>query len=122
MLSLDAAARQKLYVPMASLGVNTYFEFPFVFPGNEIESIYNDASLNPDDLAMLKRLVYSNSGAKQLSDYPFLLCKIPTLERRVAMARSMSRESAVIAGLSIRPDTDIDKIAAYWGTCRTSIS
>ena len=115
LLSLDADARQKLYIPMAGLGVNTYFNFPFVFPGDEIESIYHNASLNPDDLALFKRLVYSNGGAKQMSDYPFLLGKIPTLERRVAMARSMSRQSAVIAGLSIRPDTDIDKIAGYWG-------
>ena len=116
LLSLDADTRQKLYIPMASLGVNTFFEFPCVFPGNEIESIYNDSTLNPDDLALFKRLVYSNGGAKQLSDYGFLLDKIPTRERRVAMAQSLSRQSAVIAGLSIRPDTDIDKIAAYWGS------
>jgi hypothetical protein len=115
LLSLDADARRKLYIPMAGLGVNTYFDFPFIFPGDEIESIYHDASLNPDDLALFKRLVYSNGAAKQLSDYPFLLGKIPTLDRRIAMAQSLSRESAVIAGLSIRPDTDIDKIAAYWG-------
>jgi hypothetical protein len=116
LLSLDADARQKLYVPLASLGVSTFFDYPCIFPGNGIESIFNDASLDPDDLAMLKRLVYSNGGAKQLSDYPFLLGKIPTLERRVAMAQSLSRQSAVIAGLFIRPDTDIDKIAAYWGS------
>ena len=115
LLSLDAAARRNLYVPLAGLGVNNYFEFPFIFPGDEIESIYSDPRLNPDDLAMLKRLMYSNGGAKQLSDYPFLLNKIPTVERRIAMSQSMSRQSAVIAGLSIRPDTDIDKIAAYWG-------
>ena len=115
LLSLDAADRQKLYIPMAGLGVNMFFEFPCIFPDDEIESIYHDASLNPDDLALLKRLVYSNGNAKQLSDYQFFLRKIPTLERRVAMARSLSRQSAVIAGLSIRPDTDIDKIAAYWG-------
>ena len=41
--------------------------------------------------------------------------RIPTLQRRVAMTASISRQSAVLARLYIRPDTDIDKVAAYWG-------
>jgi hypothetical protein len=32
------------------------------------------------------------------------------------MARSLSRQSAVFAGLVITPDTDIDKLASYWGS------
>jgi hypothetical protein len=71
--------------------------------------------LNPEDVALFKQLVYLNGDAHQLVDYQFLLGKIPTEERRVALARSMSRQSAVLAGLAIKPDTDIDKIAAYWG-------
>ena len=50
-----------------------------------------------------------------MPDYAALLNKIPTIERRVAMARALSRQSAVFAGLVIKPDTDIDKLAAYWG-------
>ncbi len=44
--------------------------------------------MNPDDVAMFKQLVYSNGDAKQLSDYQFLLGKIPTLERRVGHGAS----------------------------------
>jgi hypothetical protein len=114
LLSLDAATRGKLYAALACRNVNVYFGYPFIFPGDSIESIYADTRLNPVDAALLKRLVYANGGAKQLSDYELLLCQIPTLERRVAMSRSLSRQSAVFAGLVIKPDTDIDKIAAYW--------
>jgi hypothetical protein len=43
-----------------------------------------------------------------------LLNKIPTLVRRVALTSALSRQSAVLARLMVRPDTDIDKIASYW--------
>ena len=50
-----------------------------------------------------------------MSDYELLLQKIPTIERRVAMAKALSRQHAVFAALAVNADTDIDKIAAYWG-------
>jgi hypothetical protein len=115
LLSLDAETRRKFYLALAGQGVNLYLDFPFIFPGNSVESIYADSRLNADDVAVLKKLVYANGDARQLSDYCALLCQIPTVERRVAMARALSRQSAVFAGLVIKPDTDIEKIAAYWG-------
>ncbi|MDR3457766.1 MAG: hypothetical protein P4N60_10000 [Verrucomicrobiae bacterium] len=115
LLSLDGPVRAKLYIALAGSGVNLYLDYPYIFPGNVIESIYNDSRVNPEDLALFKQLIYLNGSVSQLSDYPFLLTKIPTAERRVALARSMSRQSAVLAGLVINPDTDIDKIASYWG-------
>ncbi|HTB85847.1 MAG TPA: hypothetical protein VK742_19540 [Candidatus Sulfotelmatobacter sp.] len=119
LLSLDDDTRGKLCVALAGLGVNLYFDYPYIFPGNVIDSIYNDSRVNAEDLALLKKLTYLNGGVHQLSDYNFLLTKIPTVERRVALARSMSRQSAVLAGLVIKPDTDIDKLASYWGSLPT---
>jgi hypothetical protein len=48
-----------------------------------------------------------------------LLGEIPTAERRVKLTQALSRQSAVLARLAIQPDTDIDKIAAYWGRMPT---
>lgn len=115
LLSLDAVTRGKLYIALAGRDINTFFSYPYIFPGDSIESIYADTRQNPDDVALLKRLVYHNGNAWQLSDYELLMCQIPTIERRVAMARALSRQSAVFAGLHITPDTDIDKLASYWG-------
>ena len=80
-----------------------------------LDAIYASTRLHPDDVATLKKLVYANGSVWQLSDYPALLCQVPTMKRRVALARVLSRQSAVFAGLVIKPDTDVDKIAAYWG-------
>jgi hypothetical protein len=114
LLALDSATRGKLYLALAGRGVNLYLDYPYIFPNDNINSIYASPQLNADDLALLKQLVYANGAAWQMSDYDLLLGKIPTLERRVAMARALSRQHAVFAGLAIKPDTDIDKIAAYW--------
>ena len=115
LLSLDAGTRSKLYLALIGLGVNLNIDYPFIFPGDTLKSICADARLNPDDVAVLKRLVYANGEVQQMSDEAVLLNRIPTVERRAAMAHALSRESAVLAGLVIKPDTDIDKIASYWG-------
>ena len=115
LLSLDNKTRGKLYPALAGLGVNLYLDYPYIFPAGGIHAIYENPRLQPDDVALLKQLVYANDGAMQLADYPALLGRIPTVERRIALARALSRQPAVFAGLVIKPDTDIDKIAAYWG-------
>ncbi len=115
LLSLTPEQRHKLYPALAGSGVNLYLDFPYIFPGDDLQSIVTDARLNPDDVALLKRLVYPNGTAQQLADYAFLLEKIPTVERRVALTRAVSRQSAVLARLAVQPNTDIDKIASYWG-------
>jgi len=119
LLSLDAKTRGQLYLGLTGLGVNTYIDNPYIFPSDHINSIYADAHLNPADVALLKKLIYENGSARQMSDYQFLLTQIPTVERRVEMARALSRQVAVFAGLVIRPDTDIDKLAQYWSTVST---
>ncbi len=115
LFSLTPANRQQLYPALTGFNINLYLDYPYIFPADTIESIYADARLQSEDVDLLKKLVYPNGGAQQLADYLFLLNQIPTVERRVALARAMSRQSAVLAGLSIKPDSDIDKLAAYWG-------
>ncbi len=115
LLSLAPTQRQKLFTSLAGSGVDRFIDYPYIFPGDDIASVFADSRLNPEDLALLKQLVYPNGTAQQLSDYAFLLEKIPTIERRTAMTQALSRQSAVLARLSVTPDTDIDKIAAYSG-------
>ena len=114
-LSLDASTRQNLCAGLAGLGVNEHLDFPLFFPQKIIQSIYADDQLAAEDVECLKKLTYLNGDVTMLANYQTLMEQIPTPERRVAMARALSRQAAVFAGLSIKPETDIDKIAAYWG-------
>lgn len=115
LLSFTPEQREKFFTVVAGQGVNLYWDFPYIFPDDEFEKICASGQLNPDDVKLLKKLAYPHGAATQLSDYLFLLEKIPTVERRTKMTQALSRQSAVLARLAIQPDTDIDKIAGYWG-------
>ncbi len=115
LLSVKPEIRRKLYGALYGLGVGMYFDYPFIFPKDSIETIYADDRLNPEDAALLKQLVYPAVNSVRLTDYNLLLRKIPTPERRAMMAKVLSLQPAVMARLCVRPDSDIDKIAAYWG-------
>ena len=96
-------------------GSECYFDFPFIFPKDSLETLYADDRLHPVDVALLKQLVYPALNAVRLADYDLLMRKIPTPERRVMMAKVLTLQPAVLARLCVRPDSDIEKIAAYWG-------
>jgi len=113
--SMSPATRARLYQAMRGLAVNVYFDWPYYYPKDSIELVYGDAHVHPDDLALFKKLVYNGKDAWRFSDFEALMGRVPTLERRVAMAASLSRQAAVVVRLCVRPDTDIDKVAAYWG-------
>ena len=115
LLSLDSATRGRLYTGLAGQKINLNIDYPFIFRAS-MESIYADKRLNPDDVSLLKHLVYANGGDWQLSNCLLLMSQIPTADRRLVMTRLLTRQSAVFAGLHITPDTDIDKLASYWGS------
>lgn len=114
LLSLSPQQRQKLYLALAGSNVNLYIDFPYIFPGNQFDKLCASGQFLPDELALIKQLAYANDGSTQLSDYDFLLQKIPTVERRTKVSQLLSQQTAVLTRLSIQGDTDIDKIAAYW--------
>jgi len=114
-LSLSPETHTKLCKALYGKAINTYLDYPYFFPDGTIESIYGDERLQPEDVALLKRLAHRNGDATRLSDYEMLIQGIPTVQRRKAMSQVLSRQPAVLAALVIRPDTDIDKVAGYWG-------
>src|ERR1035437_354621 len=83
-LSLRPETRARLYDALRGLDVSPYLEWPFYFPKDTIKSVFADARLHPDDLALLKKLVYDGNDAWRLSDFETLMGRIPTVERRIA--------------------------------------
>ncbi len=115
LLALKPETRQQLYGALYGRNVETYMDYPFIFPADSIETIYADNRLQPDDVAMLKQLVYPATNAVRLTDYNLLLRKIPTAPRRAMMAKVLSLQPAMLARICVGPNSDIDKIASYWG-------
>jgi hypothetical protein len=115
LLSLTPEVRGQLYGAMYGMGVAEPIDFPLVFSKHNIEKIYSDPRLNAQDAALLKRLIYPASDSERFSDYQLLQRRLPTPERRVTVMKLLSIQPAVLVRLRVRPDSDIDKIAAYWG-------
>ena len=115
LLSLTTETRAKLYNSLFGIGLGSFFDFPMIYPSKSIETVYRAPELNSDDVRLLKQLVYSSSNSDRLSDYNLLLRKIPTAERRMMMAKALSIQPAVLARLRVTSDSDIEKIATYWG-------
>jgi len=113
--SLRPETRERLYRALRGFDVNVYLDWPYYYPRHSIESVLADSRPHPDDLALFKHLLYGNKEAWRFSDFETLMGRIPTLERRVAMTAALSRQPGVLARLCIRPNTDLDKVAAYWG-------
>jgi hypothetical protein len=113
--SLRPETRDRLYGAIRGLNVITYLDSPYYYTKDQLEQIEGDPRVHPDDLALFKQLVYGGSDVRRFSDYETLMGRIPTLERRVGVAVSLSRQSAVFARLCIRPEADIDKVVLYWG-------
>ena len=113
--SLSPETRQRLYLAMRGMEVSPFIDSPFYYPRDTINLVYRDTRAHPDDLALFKQLVYGSQNAWRFSDYSTLMLKIPTLPRRIAISASISRQAAILARLWIRPDTDVEKVAAYWG-------
>ncbi len=115
LFSLRPETRSRLYDTIRGLDVNGYIGWPYCFPRDTVEAVFRDPCLHRDDLALLKQLLYAGKDGWRFADFRMLMRKIPTLERRVAMAASLSCQSAVLVRLCIRPDTDLDALAGYWG-------
>ena len=113
--SLKTETRDRLYNAMRGLEVNVYLDWPYYYPRDTVESVFADTRPHPDDLALFKQLVYGGKDAWRFTDFETLMGRIPTLERRVTMTAALSRQPAVLARLCIRPNTDLDQMAAYWG-------
>ena len=114
-LSLNSETRDRLYSAMRGLDVNVYLDWPYFYPRDTVKLVLADTRPHPDDLALFKQLVYEGKDAWRFTDFETLMGRIPTLERRVMMTASLARQPAVMARLCIRPNTDIDQVATYWG-------
>jgi hypothetical protein len=94
--------------------VNHYMQFPFCFPGKSFDVFLERERGNPG-LAMVKQLLYPRGGAQCFSDFEMVIRSLSSDAERVALAKALSRQSAVLLRVRVRPETDLDRLLGYWG-------
>jgi hypothetical protein len=113
-ISLTPQTRAKLYHELGRSPENQHMRFPFCFSGASFEDIFATNKVSATVTATVKKLMYPRGNLQCFSDYELVLQQIPDKEEQMRLLRAISSESAVMAGVRIRPDTDIEKLLGYW--------
>jgi hypothetical protein len=114
-LSLSPTVRAQLYHELGRFPENHYMQYPFCFPGQTFGAMAAESKLDETTLGTLRKLLYPRGEAQCFSDFEFVMRQLPSDNDRVHLVQALSRQKAVIVGLHVRPDSDIDKLVGYWG-------
>ena len=115
LLGMTTASRSKLYAFLAKVPGNHYMQYPFCYPQKTFEQWFGNGAKDDRLTAIVRKLLYPRGDAVCFSDYEFLMQEAKSDEERLQIVKALSRQSAVLARLRVRPDTDIEKILGYWG-------
>jgi hypothetical protein len=111
-LSLPPPVRARLYARLTHSSANHYMQFPFCFPGKSF-AVFSEQDI--PGLALVRQLLYPRGSAECFSDFELVLRSLPSEAERLAFVKAISRQSAVLLRVRIRPDTDMDRLLGYWG-------
>jgi hypothetical protein len=113
-LSLSPETRAKLYHELARSSENEHMRFPFCYSGTEFDEAFGTNKISPAVTAAVKGLLYPRGALQCFSDYELILRQIHNKDEQMRLLRILSSEAAVMAGVRIRPDTDVGKLLGYW--------
>jgi hypothetical protein len=115
LFSMSPQVRAKLYIALGSYEANEFMQFPFCFPGDSFDRWFSGGDkVDAATLALLKKTVYPRGDGQCFSDLEFLLQQLPDEAERMRLVKALSHQSAVLMGVRVWPDTDIDKLIGYW--------
>ncbi len=113
-MALAPEVRAKLYHELGRSPENQHMRFPFTYSGNEFDEAFATNKISAATTTMVKKLMYPRGRAECFSDYELVLQQVGDKDEQMRLLRAISSQSAVMAGVRIRPDTDIDKLLGYW--------
>jgi hypothetical protein len=112
--SLPPPARAKLYDELGRFAANQFMQSPVSIRGPAFDAWFGNGKLSAGTFSLLKKLAYRRGDIQCLSDLAPLVRRVPDDAERIRLLRALSRQAAVLVGIHVRPDTDIDKLLGYW--------
>lgn len=117
-LSLSATTRTKIYTALAAFTENPDQNEPFRFRADAAEEWFRQSDLSKETIALVGRLLYRRGTSLLFSDENLVLEKLPTLQERTSLIKTLARKSTLLVKLRVRADTDIEALDDYWGRGR----
>jgi hypothetical protein len=113
-MGISTAVRTKLYAVLAQWPENKLMREPYHLELDRFEALFKKNSVDQATIDTIKKLAYSRNGFGYFSDVELVLQGMSSVESRSNLLKSLTYQSAVLARLRLRPDTDIDKLLGYW--------
>lgn len=114
-LNLSPAVRTTIYSVLAQSRRNDYHAAPFAYRHGGLEEWLRQSGLTATTLALVKRVAYERGAAVCVSDLPELSQRITDPAERRRLIKTLSRSSALLMKVRVRPDADIPALTRYWG-------
>jgi hypothetical protein len=112
--SLLPQVRAKLYDELGRFAANQFMQSPVSLHGPAFDVWFGNGKLSAATFSLIKKLAYRRGDSQCLSDLAPLMRRVPDDMERIRLLRALSRQDAVLVGIHVRPDTDIDKLLGYW--------
>lgn len=114
-IAMTHEVRAKLYATLAQWPENRYMANPYRLPSEDFSALLTNKDIPPAAFKMMKNLTYTQAGKRVFSDPEVVLHQIPTTEGRLRLMKMLTYQTAVLARIKLRPDSDVDKLLGYWG-------
>jgi hypothetical protein len=112
--SMSPQTRASLYGVLGRSPANQLIHFPFCFPGDAFETQFDKSHISPETYSLVKKMLYRRGDAQCFSDLEILLQHTTNENERLQLVKALSHQSALLVGIHVWPDTDIDKLIGYW--------
>jgi hypothetical protein len=113
-MSLAREIRGCFYTLLARWPENSLMRHPYHLAEDDLEARMIRAGVDAEVVGLVRALEYQRGGNRLFSDLEVVLGHIPSEEGRLALLKALSRQTATLASLRLRPECDIDKVLGYW--------
>jgi hypothetical protein len=111
---MDPAARETIYSVLARMPENAPQRFPFVYRADGFEEWVSGSELSGEQLSLARRLCYMKSGVLYFADMQ-LFELLTSFDEAQSLIQTLSRVPTLLMKLRVRPESDIEGLAKYWG-------
>ncbi len=115
LLGLSPDVRSAIYQVLGRWEENPFHHEPHVIAGHDVRTWLQRASLPEEIVTTIEKTVYQRSKNLVFADTPLVLRMVKTEDERLKIRKALSRTPTLVVKLKLNPNTDINKIADYWG-------
>ncbi len=112
---LSPESRAIIYTALSEFPENPDQHDPYRFRADAADEWFRYSGLPDTTVALVKKLLYRRGNSLVFSDQGLVLGRIPSLQERVRLIKTLARKSTLMVKLRIRASSDIEALDNYWG-------